>query len=98
MNIRVLSKADEAIESMAFHRVVALLRTDRDHEQNLVLTRLFALLSVAVSRLWFFWTFSKYPLYLSSILLAQHCALKLPSTQQTFAHSESLAPSQENKT
>ena len=53
MNIRVLSKADEAIESLAFHRVIALLRTDRDHEQKLALTRLFALLPVAVSRLCF---------------------------------------------
>ena len=43
MSIRVLSKAYEAIESMAFHRIIALLRTDRDHEQKLVLTRLFAL-------------------------------------------------------
>ena len=31
-----------------------------------------------------FWTFSKYPLYLSSILLAQHCALKLPNPEQTY--------------
>ena len=40
MNIRVLSKAYEAIESLAFHRAIALLRTDRDHEQKLVLARL----------------------------------------------------------
>ena len=52
LNIRVLSKADEAIESLAFHRVIALLRTNRDHKQKLVLTRLFALHPVAVSRLW----------------------------------------------
>ena len=44
MNLRVLSKAYEAIESLAFHRVIALLRTDRNHEQKLVFTRLFALL------------------------------------------------------
>ena len=81
MNIRVLSKAYEAIESLAFHRAIALLRTDRDHEQKLVLTRLFALPPVAVSRIWGFRTFSQDPLYLSSILLAQHCALKLPNTQ-----------------
>ena len=31
MNIRVSSKADEAVGSRAFHRVIALLRTDRDH-------------------------------------------------------------------
>ena len=31
-----------------------------------------------------FWTLSKYPLYLSLILLAQHCALKLPNPQQTY--------------
>ena len=47
MNIRVLSKAYAAIESLAFHRVIALLRTDRDHEQKLVFTRLFALSLVA---------------------------------------------------
>ena len=50
MNIRVLSKADEVIESLAFYRVIALLRTDRDHEHKLVLTRLCALHPVAVSR------------------------------------------------
>ena len=33
MNIRVLSKVYEAIEPQAF-RVIALLRTDRNHEQN----------------------------------------------------------------
>ena len=54
MNILVLSKAFEATESLAFHRVIALLRTDRDHEQKLVLTRFFALHQVAVSRLWCF--------------------------------------------
>ena len=42
MNIRVLSKVYEAIEPPAFYRVIALLRTDPDHEQKLVLTRLFA--------------------------------------------------------
>ena len=59
LNIHVLSKAYEAIESLAFHRVIALLRTDRDHEQKRVLTRLFALSPVAVSRIWRFWTFFK---------------------------------------
>ena len=34
MNICVLSKAYEAKESLAFHRVIALLRTDRDHEKK----------------------------------------------------------------
>ena len=43
MNIRVLSKAHEATESLAFHRLIALLRTDRDHERKLVFTRWFAL-------------------------------------------------------
>ena len=79
VNIRVLSKAYEAIESLAFHRVIALLRTDRDHEQKLVLTRLFALRPGRGKSLTGFRTFSKYPLYLSSNLLAQHCALKLPN-------------------
>ena len=88
MNIRVLSKIYEAIEPLAFHRAI-----DRDHEQKLVLTRLFALLPVAVCRLWVFWTSSKYRLYLSSILLAQHCALNINIRSSVF-----LAPSQENKT
>ena len=47
MNIRAVSKAYEAIESLAFHRVIALIRTDPDHEQKLELTRLFSLLPVA---------------------------------------------------
>ena len=34
-DIRVLSKVNEAIEPLAFHCVIALLRTDRNHEQNL---------------------------------------------------------------
>ena len=34
MNIRVLSKAYQAIESLAFRRVIALLRTDRDLNKN----------------------------------------------------------------
>ena len=84
LNITVLSEAHEAIESLAFHREIALLRTDRDHEQKLVLSRLFALSPVAVSRIWGLWTFSKYPLCLSSILFAQHCALTLPNTQWTY--------------
>ena len=37
------SKAYEAIEPLAFHRVIALLRTDRNHEEKLVRPRLFAL-------------------------------------------------------
>ena len=45
MNIRVFSKAYEAIESLVFYRVSALLRTDRDYEQKMVLH------PVAVSRL-----------------------------------------------
>ena len=43
MNIRVLSKAYQAIELLAFLCVIALLRTDRDPEQKRVLPRLFAL-------------------------------------------------------
>ena len=39
MDIRVLSKVNEAMEPLAFHRVIALLRTDRNHEQELVLPR-----------------------------------------------------------
>ena len=39
LNIRVLSKVYEAIELLTFHREIAPLRTDRDHEQKLVLPR-----------------------------------------------------------
>ena len=41
---RVLGKFCGAIESLAFYRVIALFRTDQDHEQKLVPTRSFALL------------------------------------------------------
>ena len=34
MDIRVLSKVYEAMEPLAFHRVIALLRTDRNHERK----------------------------------------------------------------
>ena len=54
MNIRVFSKTHEATESLAFHRAIALFGTDRDHEQKLVLIRLFALPPVAESRFWGF--------------------------------------------
>ena len=94
MNIRVLSKAYEATESLAFHRVITLSRTDRDHEQKLVLTRLFCTAPGRGKSLMLFWTFSKYPLYLSSILLAQHCALLLPNPEINIRSSVSLAPSQ----
>ena len=43
MSIRVLSKINDATEPLAFHRVIALLRTDRNREQKLVRPRLFAL-------------------------------------------------------
>ena len=39
MKIRVLSKAEDTIEPLALHWVIALLWTDRDHEQKLVLPR-----------------------------------------------------------
>ena len=42
LNFRVVSKVCEAMESLAFHRVIALLRTDPDHEQKLLLPRLLA--------------------------------------------------------
>ena len=62
MNIRVLSKAYDAIETLASYPAIDLWRIDRIHEQKLVLTRLFALSPIAVSRLWDFWTFLQYPL------------------------------------
>ena len=46
MNIRVLSKAYQAIELLSFPRVIARLRTDRDPERFLVLPRLFALIDL----------------------------------------------------
>ena len=54
MYIRALSKVYEGIEPLSFYRVIALLRTDGDHELKLALTRLFALSPVAVSRIWCF--------------------------------------------
>ena len=95
---RALSKVDEAIELLAFYRVIALLRTDRDHDQKLVRTRLFALLPGRGKSHMGFWTFSKYPLYLSSILLAQALCIEAPESMTNIRSSVSLAPSQENKT
>ena len=46
MNIRVLSKAYQAVELLAFLRVTALSRTDRDREHTLVPPRLFAFFEV----------------------------------------------------
>ena len=75
MNIRVWSKAYQATEPLAFHRVLALLRIDRNHEQKLVLPRLFALFPVTAQYRYrvpgsspsvhFIWAW---------ISLAQHCA------------------------
>ena len=79
MNVRVSSKAYEAIELLAFLRAFALLRTDRDLEQK---TGAYSFICTAPGRgksLMEFWIFSKYTLYLSSNLLAQHCALKVPN-------------------
>ena len=71
MKIRVLSKGDEARESLAFHRVViALLRTNRDHEQKLVLTRYLHCSSRGKSLMGF--------LDLLKVSIV-HCALKLPN-------------------
>ena len=85
------AKADEAIESLAFYQVIALLRTDRDHEQKLVLTRLFALLRFAVSRLWVVGPSQSF-----------HCAspctalcIEAPEYTINIRSSVSLAPSQE---
>ena len=98
MNTRVLSKVDEAIELLAFYRVIALLRTDRDHEQKLVRTRLFVLLPGRGKSHMVFWTFSKYPSYLSSILLAQALCIEAPESMTNIRSSVSLAPSQEKNT
>ena len=54
MNIRVLSKAYQTKELLAFHRVIALFRTDRDRERILALPRLFALPPFEESRSWGF--------------------------------------------
>ena len=78
MNIRVLSEAYKAIESLTFHR-------------KLVLTRLFALLPVAVSRLWGFG-----PSELKSPCSA--LCIEAPESITNIRSSVSLAPSQENKT
>ena len=89
MNIRVLSKADEAIESLAFHRVIALLRTD---QRSWTKTCAYSFICTVQSRgksLMGFWTCSKYPSNLSLILLCSALCIEAP---------ESSAPSQETKT
>ena len=80
MNIRGLSTVQEAIKTLAFHRVIALLRTDRDNEQKLVLTRDLHC-PVEVSRFGSLGHSQSIHCSLSSLLLAQHGALKLPNTQ-----------------
>ena len=81
---RFWAKYNEATESLAFHRVIALLRTDGDHGRKLVLTRLFALSPAAVSRIRCFEPSQSIHCIWAQILLAQHCALKLPNTQLTY--------------
>ena len=98
MNRRVLSKAYEAIDSLAFHRVIALLRTDRDHEQKLVLTRLFALLPSCCKSLMGFLDLLK--VSIASELNSPCSALCIAAPEYTIniRSSVSLAPSQENET
>ena len=94
MNIRILSKADEAMESLAFYRVFALLRTDRDHEQKLVLTRLFELYESHMGFL------DLLGVSTVSELKSPRSALCIEAPEDTInmRSSVSLAPSQENKT
>ena len=96
MNFRVVSKVCEAMESLAFHRVIALLRTDPDHEQKLLLPRLLALLPVAVSCLWSFLDFLK--VFIVSELNPPCSALciEAPESRTNIRSSVSLAPSQEH--
>ena len=89
MNIRVLSKVDETIESLAFHRVLALLRTDRDHEQkNLCLLVYLHFFTVAVSTDLGSLDLVEVPFfYLSSISLAQQCACFSPNSTLPRCHN-----------
>ena len=66
-DIRVSSKAHEAKEPLAFHRVIALLRTDRNHGQKLVHPRLFALSHSRSVPSYDLWTFSKCPPFFSEL-------------------------------
>ena len=95
MNISALNIAYEAIEPLAFW-VIALLRTDRNHEQKLVLT-LFCTDPGRGKSLMEFWTFSKYPLYLSSSLLCSELCIEAPESMTKIRSSVSLAPPQEKK-
>ena len=98
MNIRVLSKTDKAIEPLAFHRGITLLRTDRDHEQKTCASSIICTFLVVVSRSWVFGTFPMYPLYLSSIFLCAALCIKAPESTTNLRASVSLTPSLEYKT
>ena len=84
----------QATESLAFHRVIALLRTGRDPDQK---TCAFSSICTAPSRGKSHVVFltSKYPLYLSSILLCSALCIEAPESKTNIQSSVSLTPSQE---
>ena len=85
MNIRVLSMAYEAIELQAVSSSIALLRTDRDHEQkNLCFLVYLHISSRGQYRSRVFGPSQSIPSDLSSKPPCSACALKLPNPQQTY--------------
>ena len=97
MNISVLSKVCKAIESLAFYRVIALLRTDRDHEQNWCLL---VYLHCPQSRYVAYGVLDFLKVSIASELNSPCSALCIEAPEYTIniRGSVSLAPSQENKT
>ena len=92
MNIRVLSKAYEAIELLAFHGVIALLRTDRDHEQKTCASSFNLHFSSRGKSLMGHWTFSKYPLSLSLNLSCSALCTEAPESTTNIRSSVFLEP------
>ena len=92
MGIRVLSKINEATEPLAFHRVIALLRTDRNREQKLVRPRLFALSPVTAQyRHMVLDLLRKVFIFIWALIsLAQHCAFSCQFHATFPSHSSCL--------
>ena len=89
VNIRVFSIAYQAIEPLAFHRVIALLRTDRNLEQNSCVLAYLHFPSRGQYRLRVFGPSRSVPSYLSSRLPpAQHCTFFFsPSSTLLCCHN-----------
>ena len=98
-NLRVSSKAYEAIESLTFHRAIALLRTDRDHEQKSCAHSFILHCSWSrSSRIWVFLDILKISMVSELNSPCSALCTEAPEYTINMRSSVSLAPSQENNT